>query len=802
MQDLRYALRGLWHARGFAAVAIVCLGLGIGFNTAIFSIVDGVLLKPFPYAEPDRLVFLRVVNEPLAVRRGELSWLDFADFRDTTTSLTAMAAVSERSFTVSDGREPARYLGAAVSWNLFPMLGVAPLLGGGFVEAHDRPGAEAVVILGHDVWVRHYNADSGIVGRAILVNSVPTVVVGVMPPRFAFPFNQRLWVPLAPFVASQPRDQREMTAFARLAAGATLERANAELASISGALAERHPATNADWRATVVTLREEFTPEDVTLVIWIMMAAVTLVLFIACSNVANLLMARAASRRREIAVRAALGAGRGRIVRQLVTESIVLGVLSVPFGVVVALAGTRLIAAAMPVDDVPYYVTWSVDARVLAYTLAVAVGTAVLFGLLPAVQATRESLSESLKEGMRGTSVRRSLLRSGLVVAQVSLALVALVGALLFVRTFVNLDSYEVGFDTRPLMTMRFYMGGSAYAEDDAKARRVQDIVERVERLPAVEAAFASNLVPVSGGGGGGRAVIDGFLVEAGREPAIGFTGVTPHLLQTLGLQATRGRVFTDAEGWSRSAVAIINETMATRFWSGRDPIGSRFRLTEATAPADWFTVIGVAADIKHDDIDPDDVPFPAAYVPYLYQQTPNTGLTIRVSGDPAAITAAARGEIRAADSELSVFSIRTMEEVRRLGFWQFSLFGWIFGTVGLVGLVLAATGVYGVLAYSVSQRTQEIGVRMALGAHSGDVLRLVVGQGLVLAAVGIVVGVVLAAAAMPAAASLFYNVSPFDPLTFGAVAAFLGVVAFVASYVPAVRATTVDPVTALRGGE
>jgi putative ABC transport system permease protein len=798
LQDLRYALRGLWHAKGFAAVAILCLGFGIGLNTTIFSIVDGVLLAPYPYAEPDRLLVLGERQLKNGNQSG-LSYLDLHDWKEANGSFSGIAAERDRSLTIADGSgEPERYIGGTVTWDLFPLLGIAPIKGHGFQASDDLPGAPGVAILGYDVWMHRYQGAESIIGRSILVNAQPTVVVGVMPKGFEFPNNQKLWIPLGPIAATEARGNKGLFVLGRLKPGVSAERAAQDLDAVAGRLATTYPQTNQGWTARVRSLRQAFLPDDVTLVITLMMAGVTLVLFIACSNVANLQLSRAATRRREISVRTALGAGRGQIIRQLLTESLVLSLVSVPLGILIAEVGTRLIASQMPPDQVPAYIQWSVDWRSLGYTLVVAAVTALLFGLFPALQVSRGNLHESLKEGTRGNSAGRSLLRSSLVVVQVSLALVALVGALLFVRTFMNLDSYNFGFNPSKLMTMRFFLPGAPYDPPDARTQRVEDIVKRVEALPGVKSAFASNLVPLGGGGGGGLVEIDGHPAQAGDRRNISLIAVTPHFNQTMGAALLAGRDFTDAEGYSRAPVAVINRTMANTFWKDAQPIGSRFKM--AGGP-DWYTVIGIAPDMRLFGVDPgNDQATPAAFVPYPYQTVLNNGLTIRVETDPAAITSAVRGEIRASDSNLPVFQINSMDNVRRLAFWEFGLYGWVFGTIGVMGLLLAAVGVYGVLSYSVSQRTQEIGVRMALGASRGQVLRLVIRHGVWLTGIGVIVGLLLAPAGTFAAQSLLFHVSPFDPVSFLAIAGLLLAVAFLASYLPARRATKVNPVTALRG--
>jgi len=802
LQDVRYALRSLWHSKGFATVAILCLGFGIGLNATIFSVMDGVLLKPYPYDDPDRILIVQTLNQKTENTAG-LSYLDMRDLKAATTSFATIAATTNRSLAVAEsGRDPERYVGAGISWDLFPMLGTSPILGHGFTADDDKEGAPGVVLLSHDLWMRRYNGDRDVLGKTVLVNAKPCEIIGVMPPRFQFPQNQRLWIPLTPLVAKDPRDFRGLFAFGRLKPGVSAATAKQDLDAIAARLATTYPATNEGWTADLRTLRERFLPPEVPVVIYLMMGGVTLVLFIACSNVANLLLARATARKREISVRTALGAGRGRIVRQLLTESVVLSLVSVPLGVLLAEFGTRAIASAMPPDQVPYYITWELDWRSLVYTIAIAAGTAILFGLFPALQVSRGNLHESLKEGTRGNTASRSLMRSTFVVMQVAFAAVALVGAILFVRSFRNMGAADVGFDPKPLMAMRFYMPGAPYEAEDAKLRRVEDVVRRAEALPGVEAAFSSNLVPFSGGGGGGPITIEGRPAEPGRQPGITFIGVTPHFSQTLGIRPSVGRTFRDDEGWSHAHVAIVNSTMSKRFWPNGDAVGARFKVGAFSPEDPWFTVIGVIPDVNLFGIDPSNPQLPSvAFMPYAFQQSLNTGITLRVAGDPAAITAAVREQLRASDPNLPMFQARTVDESRQLNYWAFGLYGWIFGTIGVMGLLLASIGVYGVLSYSVEQRSQEIGVRVALGAVRWDVLRLVIGHGVTLAVIGILAGLVLSGLSMfYGAKQFFYNVSPLDPVTFSAVSLFLVAVAFFASYLPARRAAKVDPIVALRG--
>ena len=800
LQDIRFGVRTALKNKGVTALAVVCLGIGIGLNTMMFSVTDGVLFKPLPYKDPDRLVALFLSNKEQGIRRSNLSLLEAQDWRERTRSFSAIAALQYRNFTVSDGGDTDRYLGAAVSHQLFSVLGTPPQLGRDFRADDDRHGAEPVVMLSDDLWRRRYNADPSIVGRAIQVNSRPHTVIGVMPPKFKFPENQYLWLPLEEFVfAPSPRANRGLATFARLKDGVSLEQARADGDAVAASLAQAFPETNKGWASNIWTMRQWAIPEDVSLIIWTMMSSVTMVLLIACFNVANLMLARASTRAREMSIRTALGAGRGQILRQLLTESVMVGLLSVPLGILCAMGGLKLMDMSIPPDDIPYFITWSLNVRALLYAIGVAALTGIAFGLAPALQASKPNVQEALKDSGRGMAgAGRSWMRSILIVAEVALSLLLLIGASLYTRSFLQLQHANGGFDTKPLMTLRYYMPNEIYTTPELKAQRTEDVVRRVEAVPGVHAAFASNLVPLDGGGDFRNIEIDGHPAEKGREPGVEFIGVTPHMLKTLGLTLRRGRELTETESFAKTPYAVVNDAMVKKFWPNEDPLGRRFKIV--SGDEGWFTVVGVVPDYRHGELDNTDPIEPCAYVSYAYGAFANTGLTVRAAaGDPASLASALREALRAADPKIALFSVRTMEELRALGYWQYFLFGWMFSLFGAIALVLAAIGVYGVLSYSVAQRTQEIGVRVALGASRMDVLKLVVVQGLRLAVIGVVIGVVGSFFVTPVIQSTLINVSATDPASFIGVSLFLTAVAYVASYVPARRATAVDPLVALR---
>ena len=798
LQDVRYAFRTLARSRSFTIIAIACMAIGIGVNTTIFSVVNAILLRPFDFADPERLVILEEQNTRNDYDAG-VSWPNLVDWRAQIPAFNDIGAVQGRSFTLANVDEPERLVGSAITWNLFPLLGMKPALGRGIRADEDKPGAERVVILSDGLWQRRFGRDPAILGKTLTLNEMPHTVIGIMGVGFKFPEESELWVPLRQLDGRLARDSKELFTFARLAPGVSLAQARSGLSQVSARLAREY-RENADWTAKVSLIRDVFMGDDVKLIVLTMMGAVTFVLLIACANVANLMLARATGRSREIAIRAALGAGRRRIVTQLLIESVIVGLVGGLLGIPLAAWGLRLLDSAIPAADaLPYYIDWGIDRPTLLYTAILSTLTGILFGLTPALQAASGSLQEALRDGARGsgTGTKRSRFRNALVVAEIALSLVLLVGATLFVRSFFGLRTASPGYDTTPLMTTRFYMQGPRYDSLGARARRAEDILQRIEALPGVQSAFASGLIPSTGGAGGSGIVVEGRPVERGSEPFGLYAGVSEHFFETLGIRLVSGRSFTSAEARDSTPVAVINQTMARRMWPGSVALGRRFRYAhDSTGP--WFTVIGIAPDIANEDLDERE-PQSAAYLPLRFGVWRGLGLVVRTAGEPSAVTPLMRRAIRDSDATLALYEVNTMERVRQLGFWQYGLFGSMFSIFGGIALVLASIGVYGVISYGVSQRTHEIGVRVALGARHGDVLRLVIGQGMRLAGIGLLIGLVGAFAITPVVRSLLVGVSPTDPLSFALITVFLTIVAIVASWLPARRATGVDPVIALR---
>ena len=801
LQDIRYATRTLLRSPGFALVVALTLALGIGANTAIFSVVNGILLRPLPYRDPERLVAVWLDHRALG--REEPEWFappDFFDWREQNRTFEGMAAMQGWGAALTGSGEPVRALGWAVSHDFFRVLGVPLARGRAFTAAEDVPDGERVVIISHGFWHRQFGGSADIVGRSIMLNDTPWTVIGVLPDGFRSPLGDAAIYRALRLDRTTPcgRGCWTLRVVGRLRPGVTLAQAHADVAGIAARAARDFPQTNDRVGAWLVPLREQLSGE-VRPALVALLGAVVLVLLIACVNVANLLLARGASRAREVGIRTALGAARRRLVRQLLTESALLALAGGAAGLLVGLWGVDLLRPGIP-EEIRDFYRIGVDARVVAFTVALTLLASLVFGLGPALAASRTDLASAFKEGGRGTSEGAAgrRVRSALVVAEVALALVLLAGAGLLMRSFVAMQRVDAGFDPENLLIAQFALPGSRYAPGSpARLQFYSDLLERVRRQPAVRSAALGTVTPMIGGDNDISFRVEGRPVPANQLPSAWMRLVSPDYVRTLGMRVVAGRGLTPDDRAGAPSVALVNETMARRHWPGESPLGKRVFTGIASDTAEAITVVGVVNDIHHDALDAP--PKVEIYLPYLQWTPGSMTLLVKTTGDPLALAPAVRREVAQIDPRLPVGQIETQESIMRGTVALPQLYAMLFGVFAAAALALAAIGIYGVIAYSVEQRTREIGVRMALGARPADVLRLVVRQGMTPALVGVAVGLVGALGAARLMRSLLFGVSPTDPLTLAAVTLFLGAVALLASYLPARRATRVTPTEALR---
>jgi putative ABC transport system permease protein len=795
-QDLRYGARMLLKNHGFTLIAIITLALGIGANAAIFSVVNAVLLRPLPFQEPERLMMIRETKLP-QFPEFSISPGNFLDWKRQNTVFERLVAFHGLSFNLIGIGDPEELRGLRVTDGFFAMLGVQPQLGRDFLLEEDQSGRSNVVILSYGLWQRRFGGDPKIINQSITLSGQSYTVIGVMPATFSFGGETALWRPMG-FSAQEAQNHggHYLSVIGQLKPGATLEQARSELSAIAGRLAQQYPNTNTGWDVKLMPL-QEFIVRGIERALLVLLGAVAFVLLIACANVANLLLARGAGRQKEVAIRSALGARRARIVRQLLTESALLALAGGAAGLLLAKLGMSLLLRLAP-QNLPRISDVSLDSRVLAFTAAVTLLTGVIFGLVPALQASKPNLSEMMKDaGGRGSTegLRRQFIRSSLVVLEVASALLLLVGAGLLIRSFWRLQQVDPGFNPNNALTVSVALPTRKYPEANQQATFFQQLLEKVRTLPGVQAAGVTTNLPLAGSS------FFGFVIE-GRPPLPPGAGqstnhyaVSADYFKTMGIPLLRGRTFTEQEARNTTRVVVISESMAKRMFPDETPIGKRIHITNG--PTVFREIIGIVGDVKQDGLDQDTTL--QVYEPYTQQTYSSMALVVRTAGDPTNLTAAIRNQVLSIDKEQPISRIRTLEQLISSSIAQQKFSMVLLGVFAAVALVLAAVGIYGVLSYAAAQRTHEIGIRMALGARAGDVLKMVIGQGMRLAFLGLGLGLGAALALTQLMKRLLFGVGATDPMTYGVIAFLLTLVALFACWIPARRAAKVDPMIALR---
>ena len=781
-------------------IAIITLAIGIGANSAIFSAVNALLINPLRFPEPDRILAIWETQPSRGVVRNEVSMANYLDWRAQNQTFEKMGLYRWGSPNLTGLDTPERIQAFLVTGNFLDILGVKPALGRGFVDDENQPGKDSVAILTHGLWQRRFGGDPGIVNKTITLNGYTYTVIGVMPQGFNYPAGVELLVPIE-ITPESARNRRSHAYYVvgRLKPGVSVSQAQTDLATIASRLEKEYAESNTGWGVVVYPIVEDAVRLYKTAVL-ALMASVGFVLLIVCANVANLMLARAAGRQKEMALRAALGAGRSRLVRQLLTESVMLALIGGVLGVLIAYWGVDLLRTLNPGKAAQFVPGWDrlgVNPAVLAFNLGLSLLSGLLFGLAPAWQISKTDLNSALKEGGRQSSFGSHRLRGLLVISEVALSLMLLVSAGLLMRTVLVLLKTEPGFNPNNVMTMKLNLPGTKYKDEAQRSAFYQEVVRRVQSLPGVESAAAVNYLPL-----GGSNSSDSFLVEGIPDPPPGqefigrYRNCTPDYFRTMEIPVLKGRAFTDQDKAGSPPVIIVNETMAQKYWPDADPIGKRVRFNAPLSEAPWMQVVGVVKDVKHDLQIPVTTDY---YLPHAQDVWSSMVLVARTKGDPLSVASDMRQQVWSLDKDQPVYDVRTMEEVRAFSVSLYSFSAGSLGVFAVIALLLAAIGIYGVMSYAVMQRTQEIGIRMALGARAADVLKLVVRNGMYLALIGVVAGLAGAFALTRLLQSLLFGVTPTDAVTFAAVTFGLLLVALLACYIPARRATKVDPLVALR---
>ncbi len=802
--DLRFAFRMIRNSPGFTVVSVLTLALGIGANAAIYSFVDGVLLKPLPYPHPEQI--LEVWEKPADGDRNGISTLNFLDWKNQNTVFTAMAAETGGSATLTGVDVPVQLRGSRVSARYFDIFGIKPFLGRTFAPNEDQPGKDQVVVLSNRIWQSRFGADRGILGRTIHLDSKPYTIIGVLPADDPHGRGwQDIWTPLAFQPQDMTRNFHWMRSWARLEPGVSLDQARTHMKSIAARIEHDYPDSNKGWSVTIDRFVDRVVDGDLRRSLLVLLAAVGAVLLIGCVNLANLLLARGASREREIAIRAALGAGRWRLVRQLLTESVVIACLGGTLGVALGYGLMRALKTWIPQFYLPAEAEVRMDARVLLFTAAVILLTGIVFGLAPALHAVRSDLAGSLKEGGRGatTGVARNRLRGALVIVEVALAFVLLSGAGLLIRSFYRLQQVDPGFETTNVVTMYLPMTDAQYPDGPHVINYLSEVMEKINAVPGVREAATTTALPLDGWGWGMPFLVQGQpFIDRAHRPGCFFKMVSPSYFRALGMRLLKGRALSETDTQGAVPAIIVNEEMVKRYFKNQEPLGSRI-LIQQIIPAKHelgpelpWEVVGVVADEKVGGLDDTSA---GVYVSYKQSPTVDNGLVVRAAMDPNLLIKSIQQAVWSVNKNQALDNIKLLEQIKTESLGGNRLRTILLGAFAGLALLLAAIGIYGVISYSVSQRTHEMGVRAALGATAWDQLRLVLKSGLSLTLIGLVVGILGALGLMQLLSSLLFEVSARDPWTLAGVGVVLATVALAACYIPARRATRVDPTVALR---
>jgi putative ABC transport system permease protein len=801
-QDVRCGLRMLRKNAGFAIVAILTLALGIGANTAIFSVIHGVLLSPLPYNNPDRIFLLLESNPSRGFPQFSVSPPNYVDWKKDSTSFEQMTSIARGDFNYTGGPEPERLSGARVGWSFFEVMGATPAMGRTFLPEDDVMGKAGVVVLSYGLWTRHFGSDPQIVGKFLTLDGQTYRVAGVMQNGFQFPRGVDLWLPSefdAEALSPWARGAHYLRVMARLKPGVSMEKAQAEMVAISKRLEQQYPRTNTGWTSKLLSLNEA-TVGNIRPTLLVLFGAVGFLLLIACANVANLLLARATARQKEIAIRFSLGASRMRIARQLLTESILLSGIATGAGLLLAEWAIRTLRT-LPPSNLPRAAGIGLDLPVLAFAAGVAVLTGLLFGFAPALQITRGAPSETLKEGGRSSSAGRQGVRSALVVLETTLALVLLVGSGLLLKSFLRLQTVDPGFQYKNVVTANISLPRSTYSKDVQKIQFFDQLLQRIQSVQGVSEVAAASGNPMEGSNLSFSFMTkDLQAVSPGDQPSAGYYVISPNYFHTLGIPLLVGRYFDKEDSIGSPRVAIISQAVAHQFFHDKNPVGQTIAIGVGAPRPDgplWREIVGVVGDVKDDGLS--EASTMTVYEPYTQMGWDDMTLFLRSDSDPSQMAATVRSQVVSVDKDQPVGDISTGEQLMAQAVAQPQLRTMLLSLFAGLALVLASLGIYGVMSNTVAQRTHEIGVRMALGAGQSSVLRLVLGNGMRLTLLGIVLGTAGAFALTRLMKGLLFHVTPTDPATFVEVALFLFLVALLASYIPARRATRVDPVVALR---